>query len=323
MGKVKWNDKTIKECVLNNTQSEYLGYEVEYKQGANRKRKRIHVKLICENCQSEYKTNIDNVKKGGSKWCRKCVHQKMIDNHKKHKPETVAKLFKKNGLRLLSTDYESNSIPLTAVNSDGYKVAISYNNLLKGYEPLPFGHHNPHSIENIKLYIERNAKGYKLLSDEYVKAAKEKLQFECSAHHVYETSWNEFRNGHRCPICNESKGEKFIRQYLDNKKISYIQEYRFDDCKRRNTLPFDFYLPNHNICIEYDGQQHFEPVGYFGGEIYHKEVKENDRIKNEYCQSNNIILIRVPYTVNLINKYLDERLAEGGILNGNGSGRII
>jgi very-short-patch-repair endonuclease len=60
-------------------------------------------------------------------------------------------------------------------------------------------------------------------------------------------------------------------------------------------LKFDFYLPNYNLCIEYDGRQHFEPIDFFGGEKNFEIIKKRDKIKNEYCLNNNIHLIRIPY----------------------------
>ena len=47
---------------------------------------------------------------------------------------------------------------------------------------------------------------------------------------------------------------------------------------------FDFYLPNINTCIEYDGEQHFLPVEYFGGEDAFNRQVTYDNIKNEWCK---------------------------------------
>lgn len=310
MPKLVWNNKTIKECVLKNTNSKYLGYEIKYTRDAKRKRKRIYVKLVCGKCGNKYKTNIDIIKQGGSKWCRKCVHQKMVDEHKKHDIETVRRLFEKNGLKLLSSEYVNNSIPLAAINNEGYTVLISYNNLLKGYGAAPFSSDNPYTIDNLKLFIERNAQGYELLSKRYVRADGVKLKFKCDKGHIFKSSWNDFRNGTRCPQCNDSKGEEAIRKWLEDKNIPYIQEHRFDDCRYKNPLPFDFYLPERNICIEYDGKQHFEPVGLYGGIKGFKKRQRNDKIKDTYCKVNNIPLIRIPYTVEDIEEYLRTRLGE-------------
>jgi len=77
--------------------------------------------------------------------------------------------------------------------------------------------------------------------------------------------------------------------------ISSLKEYKFDNCKNKNPLPFDFYLPEHNICIEFDGEQHFKSISYFGGEKGFKNTQKNDLIKTSYCKENNIKLIRINY----------------------------
>ena len=61
-------------------------------------------------------------------------------------------------------------------------------------------------------------------------------------------------------------------------------------------LPFDFYIEKLNIIIEYDGEHHFHPIDYWGGEEKYKITQENDEIKNTYCKTNGIELIRIPYT---------------------------
>ena len=119
--------------------------------------------------------------------------------------------------------------------------------------------------------------------------------------------------GHGCPECVNSKGETIISEYLKENNINYISEYTFDDCRNKRPLPFDFYLPDYNLLIEYDGEQHFEPVDFFGGEEQFEYQKYNDNIKNTYCIKNNINLIRIPYwDFDNIEKILDEVLSNKG-----------
>lgn len=101
-----------------------------------------------------------------------------------------------------------------------------------------------------------------------------------------------------------SFGEKAISTILKNLKISYIKEHEFKDCinpETKQKLKFDFYLPKKNICIEYDGIQHFEYISDFYGENQDtgKQKFDNqiikDEIKSEYCLSKNIKLLRISY----------------------------
>ena len=83
----------------------------------------------------------------------------------------------------------------------------------------------------------------------------------------------------------------------------------FDGCKYKRNLPFDFYLPELNICIEFDGKQHYTPIKFFGGDDNYKKQKIRDNIKNEYCIKNNIKLFRIKYDENIeekINEILNE-----------------
>lgn len=113
-----------------------------------------------------------------------------------------------------------------------------------------------------------------------------------------------------CPRCSISVGEKSIRSWLIENDINYIPEHTFADCRDQRVLPFDFYLPDYNTIIEYDGKQHFEKNDYWGGECALRIVQHHDRIKNDYCSSNNIHLIRIPYwDFNNINDILTKELA--------------
>ena len=60
-------------------------------------------------------------------------------------------------------------------------------------------------------------------------------------------------------------------------------------------LSFDAFLPKYNVAIEYDGEQHFKPTEFFGGEEGLRRTIERDEIKNRYCKDNNIILYRISY----------------------------
>lgn len=85
--------------------------------------------------------------------------------------------------------------------------------------------------------------------------------------------------GGGCPRCSVSKGEKAIASWLDEKGILYEPQKKFDNCKNVLSLPFDFYLPDYNILIEYNGKQHYEPIKYFGGQKTFDNQVLRDNIK--------------------------------------------
>ena len=123
-----------------------------------------------------------------------------------------------------------------------------------------------------------------------------------------------------CPKCASSKGEKRVSKYLNNKGIGYEAQYIFDDCKNIYALPFDFYLPQYNICIEYDGEHHFMPVRMsksvtiYQAEENFRMIQLRDKIKTDYCKNNNIMLIRIPYTEfdnieKILDTYINHKIA--------------
>ena len=111
-------------------------------------------------------------------------------------------------------------------------------------------------------------------------------------------------SGQGCPQCQESIGERKVRQWLEKNNIEYIYQKKFKDCRDKKELPFDFYIPSYNTCIEYDGIEHFEPIDFAGKgkdwvSIQFKKTKLHDEIKNQYCINNNIRLLRIPYYKNV------------------------
>lgn len=100
-------------------------------------------------------------------------------------------------------------------------------------------------------------------------------------------------NGTRCKRCSYTyKGEDKIIDVLERLKCEFVHQYKFSDCRDKRPLPFDFYLPKYNLCIEFDGEQHYKPK--FGEDNF-IQTQKHDKIKNEYCESHNIELLRIPY----------------------------
>lgn len=140
---------------------------------------------------------------------------------------------------------------------------------------------------------------------EYTSASRNNSWWICpNGHEDYLAKIDyKVRDDTGCPKCVQSSGENKVFEilkslgFLENEIIS---EKRFRDCKNNKPLPFDFYIEKINLCIEFDGKQHYEPV-QFGGiskqraiDGYKKAVK-NDKIKNRYCLKNKINILRIPY----------------------------
>jgi len=154
--------------------------------------------------------------------------------------------------------------------------------------------------------IHNNKYDYSLIN--YIND-RNKITIICPIHGEFnQLPSNHITRKQGCPKCKESKGEKEIRKILDLKNIKYESQKRFKDCKLKRPLPFDFYLPSINTCIEFDGHQHFIPNEIWGGENNLLEIKKRDEIKTNYCEKNNIKLIRIKYDNKLIEKTISELL---------------
>jgi hypothetical protein len=96
-----------------------------------------------------------------------------------------------------------------------------------------------------------------------------------------------------------SKGEVLVANWLKDNNIKYQEEYliKFPYIVRKKPFVFiDFYLPEHNIFIEYNGKQHYEYVPYFHkskGDFERQQSR--DRIVRSYCKEQGIKLIEIPY----------------------------
>lgn len=97
--------------------------------------------------------------------------------------------------------------------------------------------------------------------------------------------------------CQKSKGEQRLINIFIQNSIKYIREYTFKDLYSKNDiykkhpLRFDFYLPDYNVLIEYQGIQHYDKDNRY----YSEQMVENDQIKKDYCKLHNIKLIEINY----------------------------
>lgn len=153
--------------------------------------------------------------------------------------------------------------------------------------------------EFIELAKKTHKGTYDYSSVNYVNSST-KVEIICKKHGPFSQSPNFHLQGGGCPTCQESKGERFISNFLTEYNIDFIRQKKFDDCTNKlkgkgcTKLPFDFYLPKSNVLIEYDGRQHHEDV--WGSENLLR-TQNLDKIKSNYAKRNKIKLIRIPYTM--------------------------
>lgn len=150
-----------------------------------------------------------------------------------------------------------------------------------------------------------NKYGKLLVIEELFDKEKYQVKCQCDCGNVIILDRHDVLTGHTnsCSCLTRSLREDFIEDILIKEKINYKTQYSFSDCKSENNyvLRFDFAILNSDNnpiqLIEYDGQQHFYPIEAWGGKKSYLENVERDKIKDNYCNSHNIKLLRLPYTL--------------------------
>lgn len=166
-----------------------------------------------------------------------------------------------------------------------------------------------------KTFFQKCAQVHNSLYDyskSNVAKAKDIIEIICSVHGSFFQRGDHHQRGSGCPHClARSKGEEQISNILTKCSVPFVRQKTFPDLRTKfNYYAFDFYLPDFNTAIEYDGVQHFEPIKFFGGESALAKRIENDKTKSNYCADYGIRLIRIKY-----DEAVEEALRINGIIS--------
>jgi len=267
----------------------------------NYKDNKTKIKIICKEHGIFYQSPTNHIKGHG---CSKCKNLYLSNNDE----------FIKKANKIHNNKYDYSFVEYKNAKSK-VKIKCKHHNLI--FDQTPNNHLKgegcPICAGNIKSTTEKFIQESKKIHGEkydyslsnYINNLSP-ITITCKKHGDFKQLPIKHKNGCNCPYCaQESKGEKVIIKILNNLNIKYIRQMKFSQCKKSRLLPFDFYLPNFSMCIEFDGRQHFEPVSKFGGEKEFQKTKIRDEIKNKYCLDNNIKLLRIKYDQK-INEILNE-----------------
>lgn len=250
-------------------------------------------------CGSEFSTRFATFRRGKRK-CFACGSKSQYESKRLPFEEFVNRL-QTHDCTYLSGDYKNQKSKIKMLGTCGHEFETAAGRVSEsGFNGLcsKCNRHNArlYTIEDVaKMCLD---KGVELLSTEYTDS-HERMWFRCSCGEKFSASWNNVQGGqNRCRKCTNkvTKGEQAVSDWLDMNGFNYQTEYKFSDCAGRKPYPFDFYLPEQNTCIEFDGEQHFRPVAFGGSHDDFEALKARDAAKDAYCESKNIRLIRIPYT---------------------------
>ena len=269
------------------------------------------VDVVCDYCGRTFDTVYYILNRGRSicpkDSCRYCASIKANEisySKRAHKKFSQLKhVCDKLGYTVLTkeSEYTGTDMKIRFICPKHGEVSMSLDNLVAGHQCIACsyekrGEEKKLSIEFVDETISAFGSSEWLNKDEYIDSTTQNLLFRCSCGNTFTTSYSCYTRNmvRRCPVCSqiESNGELIIREWLEDHGIRFIFGKRFADCRDKKPLPFDFYLPDHNVCIEFDGQHHYMELE---GWADHETTVLHDQIKNKYCDDNNIKLIRIPY----------------------------
>jgi hypothetical protein len=127
---------------------------------------------------------------------------------------------------------------------------------------------------------------------------REKVIIICPIHGEFLQKPLDHIHGSGCPECGKhlDKSEKFVLKCLREKYGEVSYQYTTQWLKSKTSFSYiDFYLPQHNIGIEYQGRQHFWPISRFGGEESYQKQSERDLSKYERCKEHGVPIFYISF----------------------------
>ena len=252
------------------------------------------------------------------------ISQELMNNNPLEE-SVVRKRFIDKGYTIIDYTYKNNQTRMTCFDPEGYKVKVSLGSLsknVKQYKRFSLSCNIENFIYNANIYRIQNNIPSRIID---VRCSKTQHHIDvlcvCKCGNKFWCDFNLWRTLQKvqCNTCTkrQSNLEYLTEQYLNSIGVKYIAEYRFTDCRDIHPLPFDFYLPDYNLCIEVDGEGHYNHkfhASHTSDEIKQKEMLYNtqrhDAIKNEYCKNNDIKLLRLDYTMYRNNNKITERFKQ-------------
>ena len=234
--------------------------------------------------------------------CRKCATEEFAKKHSRTTEQFIeeAKAIHGDRYDYSQVVYKNSQTPVTIICHEHgafkMKPVLHLNRKSNCPKCMNCGKHSNEDF--IKKAQEVHGDKYDYSLVDYVSKDK-KVTIICPEHGIFEQTPHHHLRGGGCPLCNESKGEREIARILDSKNITYHRGWSFKDCKYKYILKFDFYLPDYNCCIEYQGIQHYKPFKWWGGKNDFKKRQERDQIKRDYCKTHEIRLEEIRYDEDL------------------------
>lgn len=199
---------------------------------------------------------------------------------------------------------------VACVDGEGYKYYLSYDAVKdkRTKEFNKWSKNNPFKAYNMRLYASKIQENCEILSsdNELKEASNQRITFICpDCGEPFTKKWCHWiampLNRHVCPSCNDrpvsagvSQYNRLVNKWLTQHNLPYIREKTFPDLCDIKPLRFDYeiYYNSTQYLIEVDGPQHDRSMGWCDEKEF-AALRKHDKMKDEYCKTNNINLLRL------------------------------
>lgn len=249
------------------------------------------ITVRCKKCGYEYTIQNASALKNKKYLCQHCYPSRYTDMEKS-KRKFIAFITNSDKWSLLDKDISNIHAhdkvrcickECGAVNE---KTIYTY---MKGVGCWNCFGHQLKTTEEFKAVLDDE---YQLLTE--YKGSKEKILLKHTCGFVFSTTPGSYlQQGVRCPKCTRgtSKGEKKIINVLESDNIPFEREYSVNI--QGHMLRFDFYLPQQDIYIEFNGIQHYKQDCFNRSQKDFERQVEYDKLKKNWCGEK---LLVIPYT---------------------------
>lgn len=257
------------------------------------------VSCKCKKCGHIWKNTPNHLlyRKQGCKICslKDCWNKRNDRTTKENIIKRIKEIFPQYDLSKISENISSQKEKLTIICPKHGEFTASADSLLHGHECKRCSYEKRANLLAFKAsdmiynatFIHGDKYDYSLVPNEV--RCDNSIPIICQFHGIFnQTPYHHVNRGQGCPFCKSSHLEKEVESFLKNKMIDYKRHKRFDWLGLQH---LDFYLPKYNIAIECQGEQHYKPIDYFGGNDGFTSQKERDSRKLERCKDNNVELL--------------------------------
>lgn len=210
----------------------------------------------------------------------------------------IKKEFEKNDCELLEKIYKSANDKVKYRCSCGNISITTYSTFKNGSRCMKCSGKIVHTYEYIQNYFKKY--NCILLSTEYINNFT-KLNYICQCGNKSSIKFNDFQQGVRCKYCRGSQTEKIVSKFLEENYTNISSQPKFEWCKNKTYLPFDFLLDNEKVIIEVDGLQHFRQVSNWKSP---EETQKRDLFKMKCALEHGYSIIRI-FQEDIFNNTID------------------